>query len=58
MHMEQTTMNNIYQHTRHEAHHHLFEYIEVFCNNTRLHSSLAYHTPKEILHGINNKKAA
>ena len=44
--------------TRQEAHRHLFEYIEVFYNNNRLHSSLAYHTPREILQGINNKKAA
>jgi putative transposase len=44
--------------TRLEAHQHLFDYIEVFYNNNRLHSSLGYRTPGEILQGINNKKAA
>jgi transposase InsO family protein len=44
--------------SRIEAHHHLFDYIEVFYNQKRLHSSLGYHTPGETLQGINNKKAA
>lgn len=44
--------------SRAEAHHHLFDYIEVFYNQKRLHSSLGYHTPCETLQGINNSKAA
>ena len=40
------------------AHQHLFDYIEVFYNQQRLHSSLGYHTPEQTLQGINNKKAA
>jgi putative transposase len=44
--------------TREEAHHYLFDYIEVFYNQNRLHSSLGYRTPREILQGITNKKAA
>ncbi len=44
--------------TRREAHQHLFEYIEVFYNQNRLHSSLGYRTPREVLQGINNKQAA
>ncbi len=44
--------------TRLEAHKHLFDYIEVFYNQKRLHSSLGYCTPREILQGINNKKKA
>lgn len=44
--------------TREQVHHYLFDYIEVFYNQQRLHSSLGYHTPGETLQGINNKKAA
>ena len=46
--------------TRGEAHHYLFDYIEVFYNQYRLHSSLGYRTPREVLRGINinNTKAA
>jgi len=44
--------------SRAEAHHHLFFYIEVFYNQKRLHSSLGYHTPGEILQGVINRKAA
>jgi len=43
--------------TRLEAHQHLFDYIEVFYNQKRLHSSLGYYTPWETLQGINNSKA-
>ena len=32
-------------HTRHEARHDLYEYIEVFYNRYRLHSSLDYQSP-------------
>jgi putative transposase len=39
--------------TRREAHFSLFDYIEVFYNQYRLHSSLGYRTPREILQGIN-----
>ena len=42
--------------TRLEAHKHLFDYIEVFYNQKRLHSSLGYYTPWETLQGINNSK--
>lgn len=45
-------------HTREEAHQHLFDYIEVFYNQQRLHSSLGYHTPGEKLQRITNNKAA
>ena len=44
--------------TRVEAHQHLFDYIEVFYNQKRLHSSLGYNTPMRMLQEINNKKAA
>jgi putative transposase len=44
--------------SRVEAHQHLFDYIEVFYNQKRLHSSLGYHTPEQKLQEINNKKAA
>jgi len=44
--------------SRTEAHQHLFDYIEVFYNQKRLHSSLGYHTPEQKLQEINNKKAA
>jgi len=44
--------------SRIDAHQHLFDYIEVFYNHQRLHSSLGYHTPEQTLQGINNKKAA
>lgn len=44
--------------SRSETHQHLFDYIEVFYNQKRLHSSLGYHTPEQKLQGINNKKAA
>jgi transposase InsO family protein len=47
-----------YFRTRLEAHKHLFDYIEVFYNQKRLHSSLGYHTPCEALQGINKSKAA
>ena len=45
-------------HIREEAHCYLFNYIEVFYNQQRLHSSLGYRTPRETLQGITNKKAA
>jgi putative transposase len=45
-------------HTRAEAHQHLFDYIEVFYNQKRLHSSLGYNTPMRMLQDINNKQAA
>ena len=44
--------------TRAEAHQHLFDYIEVFYNQKRLHSSLGYNTPMTMLQEINNKQAA
>jgi putative transposase len=44
--------------SRAEAHQHLFDYIEVFYNQKRLHSSLGYHTPVQMLQDINNNKAA
>jgi transposase InsO family protein len=44
--------------SRAEAHHHLFDYIEVFYNQKRMHSSLGYHTPCEKLQGIDNSKVA
>lgn len=44
--------------TREEAHQHLFDYIERFYNNTRLHSSLGYNTPREMLLGLINNIAA
>jgi len=44
--------------SRAEAHQHLFDYIEVFYNQKRLHSSLGYHTPEQVLQEINDKKAA
>jgi transposase InsO family protein len=44
--------------TRAEAHQHLFDYIEVFYNQQRLHSSLGYQTPMQKLREINNKIAA
>jgi transposase InsO family protein len=37
-----------------EAHQHLLDYIEVFYNQKRLHSSLTYHTPGQTLQEINN----
>ena len=40
----------IYQHkyeTRRQAQRDIFEYIEIFYNRERLHSSLAYYTPEE-----------
>jgi hypothetical protein len=43
---------------RAEAHQHLFDYIEVFYNPKRLHSSLRYNTPMRMLQDINNKQAA
>ena len=33
--------------TREQAKGSLFEYIEVFCNRTRLHSTLSYRSPVE-----------
>ena len=33
--------------TRIEARRDIFEYIEIFYNRERLHSSLGYHSPKE-----------
>ena len=46
--------------TREEAHRYLFDYIVVFYNQYRLHSSLGYRTPRETLQGItiNNAKEA
>ena len=44
--------------TREEAHRYLFDYIEVFYNQQRLHSSLGYNTPREALQAVTNKKAA
>jgi putative transposase len=44
--------------SRTEAHQHLFDYIEVFYNQQRLHSSLGYNTPVRMMQEINNKKAA
>ena len=46
--------------TREEAHRNLFDYIVVFYNQYRLHSSLGYRTPRETLQGItiNNTKEA
>lgn len=44
--------------TREQAHQHLFDYIERFYNNNRLHSSLGYHTPREMLLGLINNIAA
>jgi transposase InsO family protein len=44
--------------TRDEARQHLFDYIERFYNNNRLHSSLGYHTPREMLLGLINNIAA
>jgi transposase InsO family protein len=44
--------------TRQQAHHHLFDYIEVFYNQQRLHSSLGYRTPRETLQELTNNKAA
>ncbi len=40
------------------AHLHLFDYIEVFYNQQRLHSSLGYLTPEQMLQEIINTKAA
>ncbi|MFF3926404.1 IS3 family transposase, partial [Paenibacillus lactis] len=36
--------------TRAEAKKSIFEYIEVFYNNQRIHSSIGYHTPSEFEH--------
>ena len=44
--------------TREEAHGYLFDYIEVFYNQYRLHSSIGYRTPREVMQGIINNKAA
>jgi len=44
--------------SRVDAHQHLFDYIEVFYNQQRLHSSLGYQTPGQTLQEINNKQAA
>lgn len=44
--------------TRDEAHQHLFDYIERFYNNRRLHSSLGYRTPREMLLELINNIAA
>ena len=43
---------------RAEAHGYLFDYIEVFYNQQRLHSSLGYNTPMQMLQEIINTKAA
>jgi putative transposase len=40
--------------TRSEGHHRLFEYIEVFYNRKRRHSTLGYRTPREIEESFNN----
>jgi len=43
---------------RDEGHGFLFDYIEVFYNQQRLHSSLGYNTPMQMLQEIINTKAA
>jgi transposase InsO family protein len=43
--------------TRADIHSRLFQYIEIFYNNQRLHSSLGYLTPVQKLQEINNKAA-
>jgi putative transposase len=44
--------------TRAEAHDHLFDYIEVFYHQQRLHSSIGYITPMQKLQEINQKHVA
>jgi putative transposase len=44
--------------TRADAYQHIFDRIEAFYNQKRLHSSLGYNNPMRMLQDINNKQAA
>jgi len=44
--------------TREDGHLSLFDYIEVFYNRQRLHSSLGYRTPWEVKEQFNRKQVA